>query len=240
MGVGEDSVKRARLGFDSERDMTLPATKWLTSQGLLVKQEFRTPWGICDLVGLQLAPAQVARRLKLGQRSCIGPPHRIALLRLLPTTKAEDTISLAGLSAQIGLPPDRIAEELRRLVERRFIQRRADGSFQSLGAWTPLHRRIVTVELKLSRIEDAIAQARAHLAFATESFVGLPAHIAERFMERGRADELKQIGLGLLSVCQRGARVLIPSRSKPTNVPNAVLQMHCVERFWQSFRDTRA
>ena len=221
--------------FDFEREMTIPAVKWLTNQRLLVKREFRTPWGICDIVGLELAHPRVTDRLLLRQRNAIGPPHRIALLRLVPLPEAGRTITTEELSSQIGRPIQWVRNELRALARRRFVRELADGSFQNLSQWVPLHRRIVSVELKLGRIEEAIAQARAHLAFATESFVGLPTATAERLVRNSRKQYLQGSRVGLLSVSAQGAKVLVPAETGPDQDSDATLQMHCVERFWRDF-----
>jgi hypothetical protein len=228
-------MQKSPSDFDFEREMTIPATKWLTSQRLLVKQEFRTPWGICDIVGLELAHPRVTDRLLLRQRKAIGPPHRIALLQLVPLPEIGRAATTEELSSQIGKSVEWVASELGVLNRSRFVRKLADGSFQNLTGWAPLHRRIVAVELKLGRVEEAIAQARAHLAFATESFVGLPAPIAERLLQRGRRPYLQESGVGLLSVGAEGTTILVPAVADPNEHSDATLQMHCVERFWRDF-----
>jgi hypothetical protein len=231
-------MQRLEPDFDFEREMTIPATKWLTNRGFLVKREFRTPWGICDIVGLELAHPRVTDRLLLRQRKAIGPAQRIALLQLVPLPE-NGHATAEELSGQIGKPVAWVANELRALTQHRFVRRLEDGSFQSLAGWAPLHRRIVAVELKLARIEEAIVQARGHLTFATESFVGLPRPIAERFLRNGREEHLRRSGVGLLSVSEQGAVVLVPAANSDEH-PDAVLQMHCVERFWRDFTSTLA
>ena len=72
------------MPFRFEREMTLPAEEWLRLQGMEVKREFATPWGVCDLVAARLSQRKVRARLKLGQRNAIGPPLRIAILMQIP------------------------------------------------------------------------------------------------------------------------------------------------------------
>lgn len=235
-----DWMQRLPADFDFEREMTIPATRWLTNQRLLVKQEFRTPWGICDIVGLELAHPRVTDRLLLRQRKAIGPPHRIALLQLVPLPEIGRAVTAEELSSRIGKSVEWVANELRALAQCRFVRKLADGSFQNLSGWAPLHRRIVAVELKLGRVEEAIAQARAHLAFATESFVGLPTPIAERLLQRGRRSHLQESGVGLLSINAVGATMLVPAVADRNEYSDATLQMHCVERFWRDFTNRLA
>jgi hypothetical protein len=232
-------MQRLEPDFDFEREMTIPAYKWLTDRGFLVKREFRTPWGICDIVGLELAHPRVADRLLLRQRNAIGPAQRIALLRLVPLPENGHTTA-EELSGQIGKSVAWVANELQDLAQHRFVRKLEDGSFQSLIGWAPLHSRIVAIELKLARVEEAIAQARGHLAFATESFVGLPKPIAEKVIRNGRDERFRRSGVGLLSVSQQGAAVLVPAAAGADQPPDAILQMHCVERFWRDFTSTLA
>lgn len=224
--------------FDLEKWMTLPALKWLTATPMLVKPEFRTPWGICDLVGVEVDHGRVAQRMSLGQKKSIGLPSRIALLQLIPGTTTNLSASIESLHAQTGESVSTIERELKVLCERRLILRSAPNSFQSLISWAPLHRRIVALELKLSRIEEVIAQARAHAAFATESLIGLPEDKAERLAASDRAKEVRDAGLGLLAVNKDNATLLISPASAAT--PDPVMQMHCVEQFWQKAIGTRA
>lgn len=231
---------RVGPNFDFERDMTIPATKWLTEQGLLVKREYRTPWGICDLVGLELEQARVAVRRRQGQRVPIGPPARIALLRQVPSAETGETISLTMLSTVLDRAVDDVAKDANALLASGFLVQPNENVYQSRCAWVPLHRRIVAVELKVDRITNAIDQARAHRLFATESYIGLPAALAERFHGQERSQRLRAAGVGLLSVCAEGARPLVQAPQLPVADADPVIQMHCVERFWRDFISTLA
>lgn len=231
-------MRRVGPNFDFERDMTIPAMKWLTDQTLLVKQEYRTPWGICDLVGLELEQSRVTTRRFQGQRVPIGPPPRIALLRRVPSAETGESITLPMLSSVLGRPLNDVARDARALLARGFLVRCDGDAYQSRCAWVPLHRRIVAIELKVDRINEAIHQASAHRLFATESYIGLPAALAERIYVR--PEQMQAARVGLLSVSAGGAAVLVPAPTLPVAEADAVLQMHCVERFWRDFTGTLA
>jgi len=216
--------------FDLEKWMTIPALKWLTSSPMVVKGEFRMPWGVCDLVGVEMAQSRVLARIAAGQKRSIGPATRIALLQLIPDVDSGQWIDLDTLRVEVDAPEASLLRDLHELCRRRFVVRREDGSFQSRKSWAPLHNRIVAVELKLSRIDEVLAQARSHTAFATESYIGLPEDKAERLAGSDRVSELKSAGLGLLSVNPHSAKVLLSA--SPVLEPDAVMQMHTVERFW--------
>jgi hypothetical protein len=90
----------------------------------------------------------------------------------------------------------------------------------------------------VDRINEAINQARAHRLFATESYIGLPAPLAERIYVR--PEQMQAARIGLLAVSAGGASVIVPAPTLPAADADAVLQMHCVERFWRDFTGTRA
>jgi hypothetical protein len=155
----------------------------------------------------------------------------VALLHLIPDVNTGKSVTIEALSSQTNDSILTLRQELDALCARRFVITLGDGSFQSKVSWAPLHRRIVAVELKLSRIEEVVAQARSHTVFATESYIGLPQDKAEQLVNSDRSEDIQRIGLGLLSVNTEKATVLI--RAKSSVKPDPVLQMHCVERFWR-------
>ena len=218
--------------FDIEKEMWIPATKWLASQGLGHKREFRMPWGICDLVGVEWSYQRVSERMLRRQNAPIGPPGRVAILQLVPDEESGRSIGIDQLSAETKQPVERVARELKSLISGKFVRRNTDGSLTSAVSWAPLHTRIVAVELKLDRIDEAINQARSHIAFATESYVGFPQAIADRIASSHHAEVLKVAGVGLLSVTEAGAVVIAKPASSSPIPRDRVLQMHCVERFW--------
>jgi hypothetical protein len=92
MRDNEDIVGKKRLDFRLEQEMVRPAAEWLNGLNLLVKREFHTPWGVCDLVGLRFNEAKVQERLSLGQRSAIGSALRIMLLQQIPDCCAHRSV----------------------------------------------------------------------------------------------------------------------------------------------------
>jgi hypothetical protein len=230
-------MAKVSSAFDIEEEMWIPAIKWLTDQGLGYKREFRMPWGICDLVGIEWSHQRVSDRRLRRQKTPIGPPSRVAILQLIPDEESGRSIDIGAITTQIQQPLERVTRELKSLIRGNFVKQSPDGSLTSAVSWVPLHRRIVAVELKLDRIEEAINQARSHVAFATESYVGFPKVVAERIVTSHHVDVLRKAGVGLLSVTYAGAVVL----AEPVTgqiLRDGVLQMHCVERFWPQITDT--
>ncbi len=221
--------------FRLECEMVDPARVWLTSQGLMAKTEFYTPWGVCDLVGVSLEPKRVQERLNLGQKEPIGPLLRVEILARIPDAVEGRGVTIERLESLYEnlLAPDQLRAELERLKTRGFVQVDRRGALQRLNGWAPLHDRIVALELKLGRVDDALAQATSHLAFAEESFVGFPSGLAERVVNSNRVGEFRKAGVGVVSVRADRCTVLFPSKPS-SGLANPVMQMHCVERFWRT------
>lgn len=221
--------------FRFEQDMLPSAQRWLYRQGLLVKREFYTPWGVCDLVGVSLNGQRVKERLSFGQKRPIGPLIRVEILNSIPDVKEGQFATLEGLEAEYEgfIDASQIRAAVENLMRNKFIVASAKGGLQKLNGWAPLHSRIVALELKLNRVEEVLDQAASHLAFAEESYTGLPAGLAERIAESPRAARFRSEGVGILSVGRNRCKVVLPpdARRGPKDL---ALQMHCVERFWRT------
>jgi len=223
------------MSFRYESELVAPAQAWLQRQGLLTRSEFAMPWGICDLVGLQFDTRHVKKRLALGQRRPIGPARRVALLARIPDRDTGRSVRLGTLRSLFGdlVSAETITEDLKRLIENKFACRTTRGTYQKLNGWEPLHRRLVAVELKLDRVQDALHQAMANLALTRESYVGMPMDRAARLQGGPNAARFRQANVGLLGIGPNTCRVLIPvPRGGPTRT---VPERHCAERFWRSY-----
>ncbi|MGC1275991.1 MAG: hypothetical protein WBC44_19980 [Planctomycetaceae bacterium] len=222
--------------FAKERDMTAAAAHWMKSSGLTVKAEFVTPSGVCDLVGLRFNENRVAHRLQLRQTKPIGSVFRAALLLDIPNVESGRGTTFAHLAKKYGatIPVAELAADTDRLIADRFIVRGPRGRLQKVNGWMPLHDRLVAVELKRTRIEEAMRQALNNLAFATESYVGLPADIAAKVGgRRHRWSRYLDTGIGLLSIASDSCEVVIQSRS-PDVPADPALRLYCVEKFWRT------
>ena len=195
----------------------------MRSKGLTVKSEFVTPWGICDLVGLTFDQRRVDFRISLGQSRAIGSITRASLMLLVPDAGAGKPTTLKHLvrACSSSVPPEVVADELARLIADGFVRRRR-GHLQKINGWLPLQRQLVAVELELSRIEEALRQAKSNLGFADESYVAVPWEVANRVKEKTtRSSLFLDAGVGLISVSEKCCRVEFPlirttlGRTKP-------------------------
>jgi len=223
--------------FGRESEMAEAVARWMRNAGLLVRAEFVTPWGICDLVGARLNAVNVARRLDLRQNRAIGSITRALVLLQIPDVKSKRSISLERLRERVGTGIDSnvLHDDVERLVADRFVVRTARGSLRKLNGWLPLQDRLVAVELKLSRVEEAMVQARSNLGFADESYVAFPAEQAKRIAaNRDRWSTYFAAGVGLLAVTPKSCRVLIPAT--PSAAKQPAIQAYCVDKFWKHHR----
>ena len=170
--------------FAYETEMVSPATKWLESLGLMVKAEFGAPWGLCDLVGVSMQGKRVAKRLRLRQTKPVASPTRAAILLRIPDVEAPKCITLGKLVRDCApaIPEDVVLRETRRLIADRYVVQSSRQRLQKLNGWMPLQKKLVALELKLSRVEEAMMQAVSNLGFADESYVGLPGQLARRVL----------------------------------------------------------
>ena len=233
MLAGKNNVRKMTFRF--EKQMLSPAETWLEGQGLSVKREFATPWGVCDLVAAALDRVHVEKRLALGQRRTIGPLSRVGLLLELPDVESQHAMRRATLCNMFAgfLSPEEVDRDLAILEANGFVRRHGTQSFQKVNGWMPLHSRLVAVELKRQRVEDALSQARKNKELTWESYVGLPAALAERLCATPKRTGFDADGVGLLSVGSGAAWVLIAPR-RCEGRPNPSIEAHCVERFWSS------
>ena len=127
-----------------------------------------------------------------------------------------------------------VAHELARLIADGFIECARGGQLQKLSGWLPLQKQLVAVELKLSRIEEALRQAKSNLGFADESYVAVPSEVANRVEGKEiRSSQFREAGVGLISVSEKWCRVRIPAQK---NHPwkNEAIQVYAVEKFWRT------
>lgn len=226
------------MTFDYEHQMVKPAEQWLSSQGLATKREFSTPWGICDLVGCSMKEESVRQRLALGQTKPIGPQIRVLILSCIPDKTENKSIGLKRLCREFSgfLDEDRIALALDQLMKDKFVQTTRAGLFQKLNGWMPLHKRLVALELKLTRINEALHQAISNLEFADESYVGIPVEIGKSLINSRKKSEFVHEGIGIVGINQKGGNVLLESNATTKPWKNQIVQMHCIERFWRTTR----
>jgi hypothetical protein len=224
--------------FYLERDMTYPARNWLQFAGFKTKDEFRTPWGICDLVGVKLSKRYIEDRRSLNQTRPVGSASRVALLECIPPDRGISVGELARRASNL-FTVDELPKELRQLKAMHFVSSSEEGLYTRQIPASAGQNLVVAVEIKLGKIEEVLSQARANLAFAHRSYIGVPMANAERLAESARSEDLRLSGVGLLSVERGLCEELIPSAGNES-FANPSIRAHCIERFWRTLTDNAA
>ncbi|RYZ02580.1 MAG: hypothetical protein EOO73_31010 [Myxococcales bacterium] len=205
--------------------------RWLSAQGFQVTPEFQTSQGIADLVACQWRRARV--RLRQDEVGAFRFRSRLsAALWCDIGDEQEAASSVSGLLARYGptFGMTQVARELEWMVARGILAKEGRAVYRD-APWFPLHRRLIAVELKLSRTLDAIRQAVRYREFADYAYVALPLEVAIDAKRRAHA-EFESTGLGLIGVSLDGVRVFL----KPhfgAGVLDPLAQLLAVERFWQ-------
>lgn len=194
---------------DLEAHLAGTVLRWLGDQGLIQMEEFVTPWGVADVLGLQFNLNRVQQRILAGHLEAIGDVHAMQLLLSLPANGKPKRISDLARKFEPLLGPSLFARAVRNLVRKKFVVKDSSSALIRCVEWIPYHERLVAIELKLRRVDEALAQARRHKAITSETYVGLPAIVAERvaFTEKRAAFEAS--GVGLLSVQDGKCEILI-------------------------------
>ena len=209
-----------------------PVERWLVSQGFLTKSEFVLPWGICDLVAVQFREESAKQRVIFRQTQPVRSLELIQLLELMPRHRAITVAKLRGALA-LSRSSSQLDANLRRLKEMKLVSSPRRNQIQKHAPWAPLQRRIVAVEMKLSRVTAALAQAKPHVAFADECYVALPNDAAVRVSKGNRKRDFLDHGIGLLGVTPNHVRVLIgPGTYTAKATLSSPLKAYCTERFW--------
>lgn len=224
--------------FQQEKEMTPVVKTWLKESGFRTKSEFRTPWGVCDLVGCTMNAEAVETRVRLRQTAQLSNTLRATLFSAIPDESRRNGVSLDSLCSTLGNSSlrGRIEHELGKLIDGGFIVQTPTGSFKSRSRWKPLHREVIAIELKLTKVHEVIAQAIMNRSFATQSFLALPEDVVSR-MSRTASEKCTEAGIGVIAVSQTGCSIAKEARETSSDEG---LQIHLVDRFWSEARKDKA
>src|SRR5215204_2271046 len=81
--------------------MTASVARWMESRGLLVRPEFQTPWGPCDLVGCSIHVPRARLRLSHGQTKQIGSPQKAMVILHSPDVEQASSATVAELASRL-------------------------------------------------------------------------------------------------------------------------------------------
>ncbi len=216
-----------------ESDLTNPVENWLLDQGYLVRREFRNAWGICDLVALSPNPTAIRHRLKLGQKTSIGSVSRFSILDVIPDVEIGRSVHINTVCKKLSgiLCSDRIETHVKSLLKMGFLSQPKKNHLQKINGWHCIEKKVIAVELKLNRIQEAIYQARNNQLFADLSYIGLPKQKIKTLKSKNFYPELVEYGIGVISIDGSEVKVVLDP-SEESFKPREVLRAYSAERFW--------
>jgi hypothetical protein len=135
---------------------------------------------------------------------------QITLLRSLRTDRAASDDLIAS-ATRVGL--ETVRRNLRTLLADGYVIQPRAKVYRRATVAVPLFDRVVTIEAKLRDWRRALVQARAHRAFANETYVAFDSRYEERFLRSAQAFESS--GVGLIAVESGNGTTRWITRSRP-------------------------
>lgn len=144
------------------------------------------------------------------ERAALGRDH-LRLLQFLWTHRGATT--LAAAQTLLRLSPGSVRRIVDDLHEQRAIVVAGDRMRADRSTGTFAASRIVAVEAKISKWEDALLQARSNAWFASHSYVLLPS----RSLARRAVGKASSLGIGVLAL--DGGRIVTLARARSRPLP---------------------
>jgi hypothetical protein len=147
--------------------------------------------GMPDLIAASYSPHIFALR-----EISNSNPHVLAYLRAFGKVRAET------IAERTGVPRRKLDRQLSDLFDAAVLHAPTACTFRLRPEWRGILSEIIAIEVKVSDWQRAIRQAARNRVFCTQSYVALPAAVANRV----RKDHaFVQLGLGLLSISENNA-----------------------------------
>ena len=202
--------------FRWETDLAAPVLVWCRREwpNSSVGEEVNGEWAAPDIVvgaPSLLLPAALA----LTEREQVSLALDIDQRRLF---------SREELLARSCLTWGRYRREILDPLVRRGVLEETKGGWRRIKSLSPLHSRLIAIELKLTDWRKALAQARSYTLFADFAYVALP---AARITTAALAAFAEQREVGLLAV---GAGVEVVARPCRQRYHDQVLRQLVMER----------
>jgi hypothetical protein len=218
--------------FNTERDMVLPCVRWLVERGYIVAEEFKLPWGICDIVAAKFSRGAIAHKSKLGQPKFLQSRSQALLLGLIisePGIEA-DTLDLMFQDHRCVFRE----EDLLGLVRRELVEvnsRTRTVWPTDAAARLSTESEIIAIELKLYRWSEVIFQADRHRPFAHLTYIAVPWTPQLGDHLKKYKDEMRDRGVGLIAVKNDSCRVVLASSKHSSDIGERICVSERLLRF---------
>lgn len=133
-------------------------------------------------------------------------------LQVLGLIARVESLSIQSLAKLTFMDPSIIHHQyLDPFLELGLVRRKSLYKYSATGWQSALPSRIVAIEAKLVRWQEALTQAQTNLAFANLSFVAFSSDRAP--ISEGKVDHFKSAGVGILGIEPTGeVRVLLRAK----------------------------
>jgi hypothetical protein len=232
-------IRRRRKELRLETQLESSVWRWLREFADISVDQFQTPWGIADLFAIKCDFDRVLARRDLGQNIASTNDQDLMVLLAIPELTSGKRTDVQRLEKEFSflLGEAKVRSIVAALRRRKLIAVDSDGRICRNTPWLPFHKQMWAVELKLDRVDEALAQANRHLKITPYSYVGLPPLIAEKTANSRKAQDFRESGVGLLSISPEHCSTLI----EPAGNYACVEPMYAVaaaERCWSTYLKT--
>ena len=233
--VKRRSRKEPRLEIQLESSVRA----WLREIADIVVDQFQVPWGIVDLFAIRSDIDRVLLRRDLAQLVASTSDQEVMVLLSVPEQSSGDYTNESLLVERFAflLGEKKVRTIIATLRRRKYIKSDDSGAIVRFTPWLPYHVQMWSIELKLQRVEEALAQAKRHLKITPLSYVGLPQSVAERTASSDKARVFREAGVGLLSITESNCTTLIEPRADVSCV-DPVYAVAAAERCWGIYLKT--
>jgi DNA-binding MarR family transcriptional regulator len=188
-----------------------------------VEEEFTAGYGIADIVGIKCNKKKLKSRYDSGSK----PVTNIRELSILTLLQENNPSNIEDLASKIGLSVSYIKKILlKSLIEKGYIERK-DNIYKLVKDIFSFTDLVVSVEAKLTKWKDALAQAKRYQHFSNIVFVALPQPTVKKINK----ELFKKNNIGVLSVDSKYVSIdLKPRQMKPKTL---VMHLYCNEIFFE-------
>jgi hypothetical protein len=174
----------------------LPRSVWV--------QEYRSGYGIADLVGMVVSERARSTRRICGQSILLNSRRSFEVLALL---QPDRSLSLHGLARRTALSGGSVRRILSLLLRSGFAVETRRQMYRLAPSLPHPASEIIAVEAKIERWSKAILQARRYSLFANRTYVAISSSTVKRvdraFLYRHR--------IGLIAVNRCDAHIVVPA-----------------------------
>jgi len=175
-------------------------------------QEYRSGYGIADLVGMVMSKPSYQMREQGAQRL---PLDNRWLMEVLLQLSPKKGLTFETLVRRVALAPSTLRNKVIRVLSGRGLVVERGGRYCLTARLSNPAAEIVAVEAKIDRWPRAILQARRYRLFAQRSYVAVAMHVVPR-VDRWL---LYRHRIGLIGVEDAEARIIIEApRSAPRDI----------------------